>query len=193
MEIKNIFFDFFGVVSSEVSPKWFAKYCKNEKRQHLDEDINRQVDLGILNEKEFIEIYAKLSNQEPSIVYDQLMGLSVIDCRLVDFIKSLKGKYNVCLLSNACATYLRKILNKNNLYEIFDKIYISSEIKKIKPNIDYFEYVLNDLHAKGQESIMIDDREKNINGAILSGINGVVYKGVDNLKEILKTKYNIDN
>lgn len=191
MDIKNIFFDFFGVVSSEVSPIWFAKYCKNERKQHLDEDISNKVDIGLLNEKEFIEIYAKLSNQEFSVVYNQLIGLSIIDNQLVELIKSLKEKYNVYLLSNACASYLRKILVKNNLYPLFDKIYISSDLKKIKPNKDFFEHILNDLHAEGNESIMIDDREVNINGAMSVGINGIVYKGVDNLKEILNTKYNI--
>ena len=100
---------------------------------------------------------------------------------LLSLIKSLSKKYPIYLLSNAISSHIRNILDKNSLNDLFNKIYISSEIKAVKPNIDFFEYVLNDLNCNPSNAIMIDDNARNIEGAASVGIKGIVYTDIQML------------
>ena len=67
-----------------------------------------------------------------------------------------------------------------------DKIYISADIHKIKPNRDFFEYIINDMKVKPEEILFLDDKQKNIDGAINCGLKTIkVEKGMDLYKEII--------
>ena len=94
----------------------------------------------------------------------------------------LEHKY---LLSNAISTFLRTIIYKNNIENLFDKIYISSEMKLAKPDKKFFLHVLDDINAMPSECIMIDDNPKNIAAAEAVGIQGIVYRGINDLKDKL--------
>lgn len=184
-KINNIFFDFFGVISSEVTKSWLKNYCKDFS---AIDDINKnsvKVDMGEIGEDELFGYFASLSGDTKENVIEQFISLAEINSDLVKDIEKLKSKYNIYLLSNACAPFLRRVLEKNNLYHLFDKIYISSEIKRAKPNADFYEYVLKDLVVNGKDAVMIDDRPINIDGAKAVGINGIMYKNINQLKDEL--------
>ena len=75
--------------------------------------------------------------------------------------------------------------NLNNNY--LDDIIISAEINKIKPNKDFYNYILNKHKIKPQELLFLDDNINNINGAKELGINTIkVDKETELLKEIEK-------
>ena len=60
---------------------------------------------------------------------------------LVEMIKKIRQKYKVYLLSNAVSGFLRRILKNHDLYQLFDKVFISSEMKIAKPNKEFFEFL----------------------------------------------------
>ena len=62
--------------------------------------------------------------------------------------------------------------------------------KKIKIDEGVFEYVLDDLNIKADETIFIDDFEGNISRAQECGIKGIVFKDSNQLREELE-KMNI--
>ena len=49
---KVILFDFFGVISSEVSPIWFKRYFNEVEALEIKEEIMSKGDKGELNEEE---------------------------------------------------------------------------------------------------------------------------------------------
>ena len=182
---KVILFDFFGVISSEVSPIFFKRYFNEEEAKIVKEEIMSKGDKGELNEEEIYDLIAKRVNETPLKVKEDFKELIHINYELVNYIKELKKEYRIYLLSNAVSSFLRRILKENNLYELFNEVYISGEIKLIKPYKEYFNYVIEKENLDPSMSIMIDDNKKNIEGAISCNLNGIVFTNNKDLKEKL--------
>ena len=182
---KVILFDFFGVISSEVSPIFFKRYFNEEEAKIVKEEIMSKGDKGELNEEEIYDLIAKKVNEKPLKVKEDFKELIHINYELVNYIKDLKKEYKVYLLSNAVSSFLRRILKENNLYELFNEVYISGEIKLIKPYKEYFNYVIEKEDLDPSMCIMIDDNKKNIEGAISCNLNGIVFTNNKELKEKL--------
>ena len=182
---KVILFDFFGVISSEVSPIFFKRYFNEEEALEIKEEIMSKGDKGELNEEEVYELIASRMNMTPLKIKEDFNDLIKINFELVEYIKELKKEYRVYLLSNAMSSFLRRILDKYNLYELFNEVYISSEIKLIKPYEEFFNYVINKEKIDPSNAIMIDDNKENIDGALSCNLNGIIYTDVKDLKEKL--------
>jgi len=188
---KTLFFDFFGVVGNEVSPLWLKinnlEYCLPQIR----ELVSKRLDLGQINEDEMYEIVSNITGVEPQKIRDDWSSLSKINNEVVNLIELLKKDYNVYLLSNASNTFLRRILSKNNLFPLFDEVFISSELKIAKPNPQFYIEVCRRLNVNPVDCIMIDDNPKNIAGALEVGITGIVFANAEQLTDELKCKYDI--
>ena len=182
---KVILFDFFGVISSEVSPIFFKRYFNEEEAKRVKEEIMSKGDKGELSEEEIYDLIAKRVNETPLKVKEDFKELIHINYELVNYIKELKKEYRIYLLSNAVSIFLRRILKENNLYELFNEVYISGEIKLIKPYKEYFNYVIEKEDLDPSMCIMIDDNKKNIEGAISCNLNGIVFTNNKDLKEKL--------
>ena len=182
---KVILFDFFGVISSEVSPIFFKRYFNEEEAKIVKEEIMSKGDKGELSEEEIYDLIAKRVNETPLKVKEDFKELIHINYELVNYIKELKKEYRIYLLSNAVSSFLRRILKENNLYELFNEVYISGEIKLIKPYKEYFNYVIEKEDLDPSMCIMIDDNKKNIEGAISCNLNGIVFTNNKDLKEKL--------
>ena len=184
--IDLLIFDFFGVISSEVAPIWLKKYFDKERAIHIKNEIVTQVDLGQISESELYSKLGKLANVSPETVKDEWMNLVHINTDLIDYIRKIKTKYKVALLSNASATFLRKILEQNNLYDLFDLIVISAEEKCMKPNPDIFYKVIDKLNINAKKSLMIDDNAINLEGAKSIGINGFLFRNFDSFNKYVE-------
>lgn len=182
---KVILFDFFGVISSEVSPIFFKRYFNEEEAKIVKEEIMSKGDKGELNEEEIYDLISKRVNITPLKVKEDFKELIHINYELVNYIKELKKEYRIYLLSNAISSFLRRIIKENNLYELFNEVYISGEIKLIKPYKEYFNYVIEKEDLDPSMCIMIDDNKKNIEGAISCNLNGIVFTNNKDLKEKL--------
>ena len=107
-----------------------------------------------------------------------------------DIIKELKNKYTLILLSDHVEEWMNYILENNDIIPLFDYKYFSYINKKIKKDEGVFEYVLDDLNIEPDETLFIDDFEENIRRAQESGIDGIVFKDAEQLREDL-VKMNI--
>ena len=62
---KVILFDFFGVISSEVSPIFFKRYFNEEDAKIIKEEIMSKGDKGELSEEEIYDVISKRVNVTP--------------------------------------------------------------------------------------------------------------------------------
>lgn len=170
-----ILFDFFGVLCSEIAPFWFRRYFTDAEADAIKAEIVSKGDIGLISEDEmYIQISAR-TGIAPEQICQDWMDLAKINTVLVEFVRSLRKKHRVYLLSNAIGPFLRRILEGNNLYDLFDGIIISSEIGLIKPSVAYFERAMELLDVNAANAVMIDDNPKNIAGAVQAGIKGLVF------------------
>ena len=89
-----------------------------------------------------------------------------------EWLKNLKERgYNIYILSNFPPNvFLKEEEEKFHFLKYADGKVISGFVKMIKPDREMYEYLLRTYDLKGEESIFIDDRPGNIEGAKNAGL-----------------------
>lgn len=173
MSIKNIIFDFGGVVM-DWDPRYFFKdhFNDDEKMEHFLENIatdewNAEQDRGrTLAEGTEIQV-AKHPEWEKEIraYYDNWTTMLKSDIpHNVEVLRKLEhSKYDLFGLTNWSAETFPYALENYDFFKIFDgKIVVSGTEKLIKPDPAIWEVLLNRYQIKAEESVFIDDNAKNI-------------------------------
>lgn len=112
------------------------------------------------------------------------------EVRQENVLEKVKEKYNgiKIVIATNHVTFIRKFIEENFNTKLIDDIIISAEINKIKPNIDFYEYMLEKYNIKPKELLFLDDNIKNIEGASKIGINVIkVERDMDLVDSINKT------
>lgn len=171
--------------------------CKipyNEFLQYWwSDDLVLKAHMGLATDDEHVEALLKFCKSDLSInqfyeIYNSLDN-SLYD-ETLEIINELKNKgYKVGLLSN-----LRLMDYKRYEEQIkkinFDYLFLSYEIKCIKPSSDIYLQVIDALDCEADNIIFFDDNQKNVNGAKQFGINAYQVTG-ENIKEIFYKIINI--
>ncbi|MFR5857385.1 MAG: HAD-IA family hydrolase [Bacilli bacterium] len=174
--IKVIAFDLVGVLITE---KDIILNDTEEKIERLfganesDEDYINQAEL-ITNEN-IIDITKNIINK-----------LYVVKDK--DIFRKIKEKYTVKIIIATNHVFINKDYIVNNMeIKNIDDIIISATINKVKPNKDFYEYILDKYKIKNNELLFIDDNIENINAAASMNINTIkVNKDTDILLSIKK-------
>lgn len=111
---------------------------------------------------------------------------------VLDILNYLKNKYRLFIASNGMTSVQIKRLEIANINNYFEKNYISEDIGYNKPDIEFFNYIFNDLNDFDKDKyIIIGDRiDSDILGAINSGIKSI-YLNRDNNSYDGKPDYEI--
>jgi putative hydrolase of the HAD superfamily len=96
----------------------------------------------------------------------------------IELLKDLSSQYNLYLVSNTNiihASSFQHDIDKNfgweNFKNLFNKVCLSHEIQKRKPNADVFEYVIESNGLNKDETLFVDDSIQHIDGASKIGID----------------------
>ncbi len=182
--IKVLAFDFFGVLSSEVAPPWFERYFLHDQATDMRQSFMRPADKGNVSTEDTFAALAKLINTTSENVERDWYALSKINKDVLAFIEEYRSEYKVVLCSNAMSLYIRNILQAHNLEQLFDEIFISSEMHEMKPEAAYFNKVLDTLEVKADEVLFLDDTLINIVAANALGFRAVQFKGAQTLENV---------
>ena len=84
----------------------------------------------------------------------------------LEWILDLKAKgYHVYILSNYGENMLNHTEDKLKFLPLMDGVVFSYKIKKMKPDPEIYEYLCDEYWLEPEESVFIDDRPVNIEGA----------------------------
>ncbi len=72
-----------------------------------------------------------------------------------EYINSYREDYTIVLLSNTDCFSVTKVMDKYNLTDLFDHVYLSYEHQKLKSEL--FPEILKDLDVKAKECVMVGD------------------------------------
>jgi len=171
--IKNIIFDFGGVVM-DWNPRYFFKdYFKDDEKMEFFlkniavDEWNAEQDRGrTLAEGTEIQV-AKFPEWEKEIraYYDNWSTMLKSDIpQNVEVLRRLaKTEYQLFGLTNWSHETFPYALENYDFFELFDgKIVVSGEEKLIKPNPEIWKVLLDRYAIKAEESVFIDDNFKNI-------------------------------
>ena len=96
------------------------------------------------------------------------------------------GGTRMALLSNAGPDY-GAYFRHGPLGDFFDAVYVSGELKLLKPDAAIYEHVLSDLGVPASDAIFTDNRADNVRGAQSLGITGHVFTGAGPLRTFLES------
>ena len=222
MNLKYIIFDFGKVLGYPKSGKWFLtpKFMTILNDSKIDIDKAKEVisknkylvkdDLPIKTLEEeynmFINFYSNILNElmldeslAKEIAYDKVYNNS--EYSLYDDVKDILNKlnknYKLIMLTNNFPSII-DYLKHEDIYYLFDKVYVSSICETSKNEEKFFDIVIKDYNIEENEAIFIDDFEDNLDIGIRKKLNVIMldrenkkeskYKKISNLVELEKLK-----
>jgi epoxide hydrolase-like predicted phosphatase len=201
MPIRAVFFDFGGVImrTEYQSPRQKLAERFNMDYDEMDKavfgsDSARRASLGEITEDAHWSAVLKRFKQpasEMQVFRNNFFGGDVIDHNLVEYIRSLRGKFHTGLISNAWSG-LRDFITKENLIDLFDTVIISAEIGVVKPSARIYEAALEQAKVGASEAVFVDDVQVNIEACEKIGMKGILFndpeESLSRLKHLLKIK-----
>ena len=172
--IKIIAFDLVGVLVTEKDIELSSDEDKIERlfgQNISDVDFMNQV-------KEVVKKDIDVMNISKNII-NKLYQVREED--VVKKIKDFKKDVKVIIATNHISP-VREFI-ENNFSINSDDIIISAEINKVKPNKDFYEYVIDKYNIKPEELLFIDDNQVNIDSANELCINTIKINKDTNITE----------
>jgi len=108
-----------------------------------------------------------------------------INEEVLKLILTLKGKYQLILLTNNYEDMFKHIQKKFNLKKYFDFLFSSSGIHYKKPSKEIYQYLIDTLKLNPLEVVMIDNKEKNLLVPQDLGMKVILFKNINLLKKEL--------
>lgn len=192
--IKNIIFDIGGILL-EYNPKTYLDKLKIEenKRKELNQIIFhnqkwRDCLKGFINNDELID-YLKNENPNYKNEIEQILSTNNLKYMLppkedmIEYYKKLKQKgYQIYLCSNITQDTYNYIKDNFEIIQLADGGVYSCFEHTSKPNIEIYQKLIKKYQINAEESVFIDDTNKNIINANELGFQTIWFKDIEQLK-----------
>ena len=171
--IKVVAFDLVGILVNE----------KDIELSEIEEKLERMFGPN-LNDADYL-IEARKIIEKDSIIMNITEALidKLYKVKDREIFKKIKGKNeNIKLIiATNHLSFVRNFIGEYFNIDYLDDLIISAEIHKIKPNADFYEYILNKYNIDSKELLFLDDNIDNVNGAKQLGINTIKVEKNTNL------------
>jgi len=199
MAIRAVFFDFGGVLMrtefqaprQHLAERFKLDYDDIDKIVFGSESARRASVGEITEETHWLEVLKRFKRPASEIksFSDEFFGGDILDHNLIEYIRSLRGRFHTGLISNAWSG-LREFITKEKIIDIFDTVIISAEVGVVKPDAKIFNIALEQAKVRAKDVVFVDDVKVNIEACEKIGMKGVLFKDpqetMDQLNRILK-------
>jgi HAD superfamily hydrolase (TIGR01509 family) len=176
--IKALVFDFFGVLYPDTYNEFVAKRAvelSSEDQEQLYE-LHARSNRGHISIEEAIGQMARLVSLPAIEIRYELYGKDQVNTDLVAYIATLKPRYKIGLLSNVGKGFLHDFFTQHDLHQYFDAVTLSCLVGYIKPEPESYRLAAGALDVSPAECLMIDDKQRNIDGGEAAGMLGLLYE-----------------
>jgi len=188
--IKNIIFDLGGVILDidfKKTEKAFVELGVTNFNELFGlgraASFFRDHEAGKITDNEFLASLQKLASHslEAEVVQKAWNALLInFPPARIEFLKNIKSKYRLFLLSNTNAIHLAAFqkmymdaFNNGSLDDLFEKVYYSHQIGFRKPDKEIYQLVLEENDLNPGETLFIDDALVNVEAAKALGIKSI--------------------
>lgn len=177
--IKVIAFDLVGVFVSE----------KDIELSEVEEKLERMFGPN-LNDEDYLKQAKKIVEKDLEVINTTKVLINklykVKDKKIFKKINEINENVKIIIATNHLS-FVKDFIKESFNIDYLDDIIISAEIHKIKPNLDFYQYILNKYSIESKELLFLDDNINNINGAQALGINTIkIEKDTNLIDEISK-------
>jgi epoxide hydrolase-like predicted phosphatase len=150
-------------------------------------EIIGKLQKGEITEDEFWHLFLKKIKSNKPLPEESLFLREFIkhynrNDDAINLVKRLKNNgYKVAVLSNTIkphSDYEYKI----GIYQNFDMVVLSHEVRMRKPDLEIYKYLLKKLQVKPDEAFFVDDKIDNVKTAAKLGIHAILFKNTKDLE-----------
>ncbi len=193
--MKNIVFDFGGVLVHYDFKRFFRTYFSSDEEterfmHNVFNHANTELDRGVESPSHIIS-RTKRTWPEYKVPLDALLEryedifTGEIE-GMAELMDSLKEQgFTLLGLSNWSALVERIMRKYPTLFGKLDGMLISKDVHLLKPDRDIYQAFCDKFGVKAEECIFIDDKEENIRGAQQYGMQGIVFRNAQQLRQAL--------
>lgn len=177
-DFDTIIFDFGGVIldiDPDLSRRRFAEMLGVEKARKLEtEQLPQLYETGSISRTEFISRINEIAGTQIAaneiLTAWNAMLLNYKPAR-IEWIKKLHATHKLLLLSNTNDAHFEYFHNKLiaeygvTFYQLFDHVYLSHEMKMLKPSHEIFNAVIAEQRLNPQRTLFIEDTARNAEAA----------------------------
>lgn len=196
MSIRAVFFDFGGVIQrteyqsprQRLAERFGMDYDDMDKLVFAGESARLASVGGITEEAHWSAVLKRLKcpASELPAIKDEFFGGDIVDRALLDFIRSLRGRFRTGLITNAWSG-MRAFLQAQGLLALFDDVVISAEVGVAKPEAGIYRIALEQAQVRAEEAVFVDDVQANVDACRKVGMKGVLFDDPQNaLRELNK-------
>ena len=194
MSIKAVIFDIGGVLLLSSGPDQSLSRAWEDHFGIQDSDIFKFIsrtglgDAATRGKITTEEVWSRVSErfgidlEQIRRVEDTRQPTETLNTELADFLKSLRPRYKTALLSNAWSGTREALNKKYALDTLTDQMLFSAEEGTKKPAARFYLLALHRLGVQANETIFLDDKIANVDGASLVGLHSILYQ--DNAQAI---------
>lgn len=195
MKIKAIFFDLGGVIirTEYQTPRQRLAERLGMEYEDLvglvfDSPTAQKATLGKTTAAEhWAAVMKRLKRpvSEAQAIRAEFFAGDFVDRALVDFLRSLRGRYKTGLISNAFDD-LRPFIVREKFDDAFDHIIISAEVGAAKPDPQIYHIALEQAQVEPKEAVFVDDFFENVEACEKVGMKGIHFKDPESALNQLK-------
>lgn len=102
-------------------------------------------------------------------------------------LESLRDRFSLACLSNNNKLHWHSLTKKTDLAEKFDHIFLSFEMKLMKPAKEAFEHIIHITGYFAKDILFLDDNQKNVSVARDLGFHAYRISGLDGAFAVLRS------
>lgn len=187
--IRNLMFDLGGIIlplNREEAFRRFREFGIDTERYmgiYGQREFFRDMEAGDISVEDFLSQLAAATGRE-TVTYEEAAWLWQGYCMPVPVgrlhtLQHLRKKYHVCLLSNT-SPFVMDLMESPSFSEegqplshYFDTVFVSYRMHAYKPDPQIFLQALQSDDMRADETLFIDDSQRNIAAAEALGIHGL--------------------
>ncbi|KAH8988053.1 HAD-like domain-containing protein [Lactarius akahatsu] len=184
-DLGDVLFTWSPVTATSISPKTLKAI--------LSSTIWQQYERGRISESECYRLagerFSLDSEEVRRALVDARAGLRSNDA-FIRFICDLQaesqGALRIFAMSNISAPDYADTRAKPTEWGIFERVFTSAAAGMRKPDLCFFEFVLDEIKAEPSSVVFVDDQLENVLAARSLGMNGIVFDDVQRVRQSLR-------
>jgi len=196
MTIRAVIWDMGGVLlrTENPQPRQALAESLGLSRETLEEIVfggesGRAAQLGLISVDQHWQNVLRqlgLPAAERAAFEKRFWGGDRLDRELLEFIRTLRPRYKVGLLSNAFSDLRHYLTEIWGLADLFDAIIISAEVGVMKPDERIYRLAAEQLKVSPGQAVFLDDFERNVRGAQAVGMLAIHFREPEQARQELR-------
>jgi HAD superfamily hydrolase (TIGR01509 family) len=162
-----------------------------ERRQRVGHELREMgkvYEAGRMTTEEFRrEAFTIVGNQKAAEIERAFLGVLPEPVEgMEEVVRTISSQASTGLVSNTNPLHFDHCLRSVPSLRWIQRFYLSYEIKALKPDPQFYAGVVRGEGGNPSEMLFIDDLPENIAAATAAGMQGMVFRGTEGLKQQLR-------